>query len=242
MTTFCLDYGFQTLQQIASCPNVTCRYFGPPANNGFLQRLGTSVPFRLDLALQNGPKRIIHRIRVWWIREPLCGRFEVRDSRFMRRCRVLLKGPWSATEMFVCPWLQSNLQNTFPIILRIYLDARFDKNDWRWPLCGYSGLKHYLGRVLPPGGQSMTSILLWTVGQVNLSFWEFTNCSIVKIFSEIDHFRPSEATPSLSQVWLVAASVWDRDPFGSYKTWPWDHFSVCGECYDRIFSVLLPFH
>lgn len=142
MTTFCLDYGFQTLQQIASCPNVSCRYFGPPADSGFLQRLGTSVPFSLDLALQNGPKWIIHRIRVGWIREPLCGRFEVRDSRFMRRSRVLLKGPWSATEMFVCPCLQSNLQNTFPIILRIYLDARFNENDWRSPIC--SSPKHYL--------------------------------------------------------------------------------------------------
>lgn len=57
MTTFCLDYGFQTLQQIASCPKVTCRYFGPPADNGFLQRLGTSVPFSLDLALQKWPKK-----------------------------------------------------------------------------------------------------------------------------------------------------------------------------------------
>ena len=65
MTTFCLDYGLETIhKRIAKCPNVNCRYFGPLAENGFLQRLETGVSFSSDWALKNGPKRIIHQIHV----------------------------------------------------------------------------------------------------------------------------------------------------------------------------------
>lgn len=60
-------------------------------------------------------------------------------SIFIRRCRVLVKRPCSAPQMFVCARLQSNLQNTFPLILHIY-QVRFFKNYCRAPICDYSGL------------------------------------------------------------------------------------------------------
>ncbi len=89
--------------------------------------------------------------RVWWIWEPLWLTLWstqrsfldiLGSSSFVRRCEFLLKRPWSATEMFVCPRLQGNLLNTFPIIIAfIWRQARWKRLESAH-ICGYSGPNH----------------------------------------------------------------------------------------------------
>ena len=96
-------------------------------------------------------------------------------------CETLPNQAETFTEMFVCPRLQSNLQNTFPIILRIYLDVKLDENDGRVPICGYCGPDYYLWRVLLLVADRW---LVWTVRQVNLivlRVYELVNCKNVVV-------------------------------------------------------------
>ena len=60
----------------------------------------------------------------------------------MRECRILLKGPWLALEVLVCPRKQTTLQNVCNIPLGVQFDSRWDKKKGGFPGCSDSCPNH----------------------------------------------------------------------------------------------------
>ncbi|CAD6991577.1 unnamed protein product [Ceratitis capitata] len=89
---------------------------------------------------------------------------------------------------------------TFPIILRIYLDAGLDENDWSAPICNYSSSKP-----LALGGAAFWWLIDDSISFLNGGLYKsygFGSLRSAQKFlrqttqcSEIDHFPLSEATP-----------------------------------------------